>query len=369
MKLRLEDGTEMLGAGIPGTTAVAGEVVFCTAMTGYIEALTDPSYAGQILVFTYPLIGNYGVGRQDVGSGAEHAFQSQHAQVQGVIMQRLSRHYSHHLATESLRQWLREADVPILTGLDTRQLTQRLRSRGTMFGWIFPSEMPFEDAAANARTLDMRTDVFQKVTCAETVTYDGGDLRVLLVDTGIKQGIIDNLRARGATVIRAPWSVNLRALATEVDAIMLANGPGDPADLEPLVVQVRELAARFGGPILGVCLGHQILARAAGFPTYKLQYGHRGVNQPVRQVDTGRCFVTSQNHGFAVDDKAPPHDWERWFENLNDRTNEGIRSRSKPFCSVQFHPEGKPGPRDTEFLFDDFIGLATRLRRSITGCP
>jgi carbamoyl-phosphate synthase small subunit len=185
---------------------------------------------------------------------------------------------------------------------------------------------------------------------------------VLLVDVGTKEGIVHCLRARGARLIRAPWHADLAALASEVDGIMLANGPGDPADLDALSSQVRRLFGTFSGPIFGICMGHQIVGRAAGFGTYKLRYGHRGVNQPVREAGTGRCFVTSQNHGYAVDLASQSGEWESWFENLNDGTNEGMRSRTRPIRSVQFHPEGRPGPLDTEFLFDDFLKLTAELR-------
>jgi len=320
--------------------------------------LTDPSYAGQILVFTYPLIGNYGVPATDAASTRFGELQSSHVQVQGVVVQRLSQHFSHHRATRSLAQWLSAANVPVLAAIDTRALTRRLREHGTMRGWLLPASLGFDDARKSARALDMQTDVFERVAPPEPIIYGGGETRVLVVDVGAKDGIIECLLRRGATVVRAPWHAQLEVLAQRADGILIANGPGDPADLGSLVEQVRHLLDKFAGPIFGVCLGHQILARAVGFDTYKLQYGHRGVNQPVQEIATGRCFVTSQNHGYAVDDSKRSPDWEPWFVNLNDRTNEGLRSRTRPVFSVQFHPEGRPGPRDTEFLFDDFLRLA-----------
>jgi carbamoyl-phosphate synthase small subunit len=364
MKLVLEDGSEHEGTGLSPQTPVAGEVVFNTAMSGYVEALTDPSYAGQILVFTYPLIGNYGVPATDAARTRFGELQSTRVQVQGVVVQHLSLHLSHHRATRSLAQWLSAANVPVLTEIDTRALTRRLRERGTMRGWLVPANLAFDDARKAARALDMQADVFDRVAPAEPIIYGGGETRVLVVDVGAKDGIIECLLRRGATVVRAPWHAQLDVLAQRADGILIANGPGDPADLGSLVEQVRHLLDKFAGPIFGVCLGHQILARAAGFDTYKLQYGHRGVNQPVQEIATGRCFVTSQNHGYAVDDSKRLTDWEPWFVNLNDRTNEGIRSRTRPVFSVQFHPEGRPGPRDTEFLFEDFLRLAGSLKRS-----
>lgn len=364
MKLVLEDGSEHEGMGHAAQTPVAGEVVFNTSMAGYVEALTDPSYAGQILVFTYPLIGNYGVPAPDAACTSFGELQSTRIQVQGVVVQHLSRHFSHHRATGSFAQWLNAADIPVLAGIDTRALTRKLREHGTMRGWLFPASLAFDNAREAARTVDMQADVFDRVAPAEPIIYGGGETRVLVVDVGAKDGIIECLLRRGATVVRAPWHAQLDVLAQRADGILIANGPGDPADLGSLIEQVRHLIDTFAGPIFGVCLGHQILARAAGFDTYKLQYGHRGVNQPVQEIATGRCFVTSQNHGYAVDCTKPLPDWEPWFVNLNDRTNEGLRSRTRPVFSVQFHPEGRPGPRDTEFLFDDFLKLAGSSQRS-----
>ncbi|MGH8310817.1 MAG: carbamoyl phosphate synthase small subunit, partial [Steroidobacteraceae bacterium] len=271
-------------------------------------------------------------------------------------------HFSHHRATRSLARWLADAHVPLLSGIDTRTLTRRLREHGTMSGWLFPADMSLEDARRGARGVDMRTEVFRRVAPAEPITYPGGDLRVALVDVGAKDGIAECLRVRGATVVRTPWHADLRRIVRSVDGIVIGNGPGDPSDLGALTEEVRRLLAGFSGPIFGVCLGHQILARAAGFATYKLPYGHRGVNQPVQDVGTRRCYVTSQNHGYAVDDVRLPSDWDKWFVNLNDGTNEGLRSRNRPAFSVQFHPEGRPGPLDSEFLFDEFLQLAGSSR-------
>ena len=326
-------------------------------MAGYPEALTDPSYAGQILVLTYPLVGNYGV-----PGTTPSTFQSDRVQVQGLVVQHLSPHHSHHTADRSLSDWLRASGVPILSGVDTRQLTIRLRERGTMQGWLYPESMSLAQAQRESSQVEMQTEVFRRVAPDAVRHYDGGDLRVLLVDVGTKEGIVQCLRSRGARVIRAPWFADLTPLAAEADGIMLANGPGDPSDLDALSNQVQRLFGSFRGPIFGICMGHQIVGRAAGFKTYKLRYGHRGVNQPVREAGTGRCFVTSQNHGYAVDLAGTTGEWETWFENLNDGTNEGLRSTSRPIRSVQFHPEGRPGPLDTEFLFDDFLKLTGELR-------
>jgi carbamoyl-phosphate synthase small subunit len=362
IKLELEDASEYEGIGVGFEAPVSGEIVFNTGMTGYAEALTDPSYAGQILVFTYPLIGNYGVPSTDNHFPPADDFQSRRVQVEGVIVQRLAEHHSHHRATRSLEQWLRAAQVPLMTGVDTRTLTQRLRGHGTMRGLLYPAGMSAALARREARRVEMQREVFRRVAPAEPVIYPGGELRVMLVDVGAKDGIARCLCERGATVVRVPWHADLQLLACDVDGILIGNGPGDPSDLGELTAQVHTLLARFNGPIFGVCLGHQILARAAGLDTYKLPYGHRGINQPVQDIVSGRCHVTSQNHGYAVSDPKGMPDCEPWFVNLNDGTNEGLRWRDRPFFSVQFHPEGRPGPRDTEFLFDDFLRVVGELR-------
>jgi carbamoyl-phosphate synthase small subunit len=355
MKLALEDGTEMYGAAFGKPDAVFGEVVFNTGMSGYVETLTDPSYRGQILVSTYPLVGNYGVpGARPAGSMAR-PYESDRIQVQGLVVQTYVDHHSHHEAKRSLSQWLSDEGIPAVTGIDTRTLTRRLRERGTMLGWLFPEEMGLDEAKKQARAIDMTDEVFRSVAPNEPIHYKGGDLTIVVVDAGVKDNIVRSLLERGASVIRAPYHTRLAELALGADGILIGNGPGDPKDLKALIEQVRMLLGSFRKPIFGVCLGNQILALAAGGDTYKLPYGHRGVNQPVQDLLTRRCYVTSQNHGYAVKDDALPPDWEPWFVNINDGTNEGIRSRLKPFFSVQFHPEASPGPRDAAYLFDDFM--------------
>lgn len=358
LRLVLDDGAEMEGTAFGAAEAVAGEVVFNTGMTGYVETLTDPSYRGQILVGTYPLIGNYGVPAPRTAGTLERPYESERIQVQGLVVQNYPWQHSHHTATRSLAEWLASESVPAVTGIDTRTLTRRLRERGTMAGWLFPVEMTLEQARASARAVEMSDEVFRSVAPAEPVRHPGGGRTILVVDAGAKDNIVRSLLERGASVIRAPYHARLAELALGADGILIGNGPGDPKDLRPLIEQVRMLLASYRRPIFGVCLGNQILALAAGGDTYKLPYGHRSVNQPVQDLLTRRCYITSQNHGYAVADSALPPDWEPWFVNINDGTNEGIRSKSRPFSSVQFHPEASPGPRESGFLFDDFLRAA-----------
>lgn len=363
VKLVLEDGTELFGHGFGATTPVSGEVVFNTGMSGYIETLTDPSYRGQILVTTYPLIGNYGVPPARPDGTIEGPFESNQIQIQGLVVQNYVHEYSHYTASRSLDDWLRADGVPAVTGIDTRTLTRRLREHGTMRGWLFDAALSNEAGKAAASSVDMREEVFQLVAPNEVTRHNGGELKVLLIDVGAKDNIVRSLLKRGASVIRAPWHADWASLANEVDGVLIGNGPGDPKDLDPLVASVRGLMSSFGGPLFGICLGNQIIARAAGAETYKLPYGHRGVNQPVQDLLTRRCYITSQNHGYAVSESTLPADWESWFVNINDGTNEGIHCRTKPFSSVQFHPEASPGPQDTGYLFDDFLRLAGAMAR------
>jgi carbamoyl-phosphate synthase small subunit len=363
VKLLLEDGTEVQGRGIGVAKPVCGEVVFNTAMSGYIETLTDPSYHGQILILTYPLIGNYGVPPPRFTSLAR-PYESDRIQVQALVVQNYVDAYSHHAASRSLHGWLVEENVAGLSGVDTRSLTRRLRERGTMQGWLYPATMSVEEARALAGRVDMRNEMFRVVAPREPIRYGTAELTILLVDVGAKDNIVRSLLARDASVVRAPWHADLAALAGESDGILIGNGPGDPKDLGPLIGKVGSLLGSYRKPIFGVCLGNQILALAAGGDTYKLPYGHRGVNQPVQDLLSRRSYVTSQNHGYAVRDDSLPKGWESWFVNTNDGTNEGIRSAHFPYFSVQFHPEGSPGPQDTGFLFDDFIRL---VRSTVRG--
>lgn len=361
MKLVLEDGTVLHGRSFGAHREVAGEVVFNTGMSGYVETLTDPSYRGQILVTTYPLQGNYGVPEGRPHGTIDPPFESDHVQVQAMVCVHHAAHPSHHASARSLGQWLKDEGVPGIELVDTRALTRKLREHGTMQGWVLASDTPEDLGKLRAEAIAME-HVVELVTVREPVVYEGGPLRIALVDTGSKDHIARSLQRRGATVVRIPFTADLASYAKDCAGIVLSNGPGDPKDLGALAASVRGLLDT-GVPIFGVCLGNQVLALAAGGDTYKLRYGHRSQNQPVQDLLTRRCYITSQNHGYAVRDESLPTDWEPWFVNVNDGTNEGIRARNRPVSSVQFHPEARPGPEDTGFLFDDFLRLAGSLAR------
>ncbi len=345
-KLTLEDGTVFTGKSFGSEKSVAGEVVFYTAMTGYPESLTDPSYTGQILVATYPMIGNYGVPRDLEDRGIHRYYESNRLHITALIISDYSFEYSHWNAVKSLGDWLKDHNVPGLFDIDTRALTKILREKGSMPGKIeFGSEeVDFYDP--NKENLVAKASIDKKIT------YGNGEYRVILVDCGVKNNIIRCLLDRNATVVRVPWNYDFTV--EDFDGLFLTNGPGDPAMCETTVANIRKMIGS-NKPIMGICLGNQLLALAAGAETYKLKYGHRSHNQPVLLTGTNRCYITSQNHGYAVAPETLPADWEPLFVNVNDQTNEGIRHKSKPFFSTQFHPEASSGPVDTEFLFDEFI--------------
>lgn len=346
--LVLEDGSVFEGYSFGYPRPISGEVVFNTGMVGYPESLTDPSYRGQILVLSYPLIGNYGVPATESVNGLSTAFESHKIQIQGLVVSQYSSDYSHWNAVKSLADWLKEQHVPALEGIDTRMLTKRLREKGAMLGKVLFSGEDLEFYDPNGENL------VSMVSVKQPVRYDGGKTSVVLIDCGCKHGIIRSLLARGLTVIRVPWDYDF--LDEDFDAVVISNGPGDPTMCPETVVHVRK-AMEENYPIFGICLGHQILALAAGADTYKLKFGHRSQNQPCIEVGTKRCYVTSQNHGYAVAAETLPPAWESWFINANDGTNEGIRHRSRPFRGVQFHPEAAPGPVDTAHLFDEFLRI------------
>ena len=353
--LILEDGTRFDGWSFGYEKQVVGEVVFNTAMTGYPESLTDPSYAGQLLVMTYPLIGNYGVPSTEMDDdGLPFFMESERIHVSALIVADYSQKYAHWNAQESLASWLRRERVPAITGVDTRRLTMILREHGVMTGRIV-----YDDAEAMAEDVDYGSvNWVEKVSCKEVVTYRPKVTKhkVVLVDCGVKANIIRCLLRRGIEVVRVPWDYDFNTL--EFDGLFLANGPGNPDLCEITVEHIRQfLQSSDIRPCMGICLGNQLLAKAAGARTYKLKYGHRSHNQPVRRVGTNQCFITSQNHGYAVDTTTLPPDWQALFINMNDGSNEGIRHETHPWMSAQFHPEACSGPVDTEFLFDEFVEM------------
>ena len=352
----LSDGTVFYGRSFGFEAETVGEVVFNTAMTGYPESLTDPSYAGQILVTTFPLIGNYGVPDTGMGSDGLPLFmESDRIHPKALVVADYSEQYSHWNAKESLASWLKREKIPAITGIDTRRLTKVLREHGVMMGRIV-----IEGAAMESQQTEQdygSVNWVEKVSCKDIIRYnEGGKKKVVLVDCGVKANIIRCLIRRGVEVIRVPWDYDFNEL--QFDGLFLANGPGDPEQCGKTVEHIRTfLNNKEVRPCMGICLGNQLLARAAGANTYKLKYGHRSHNQPVRKVGTNQCFITSQNHGYAVDDSTLPAEWEPLFVNMNDGSNEGIRHKTNPWMSAQFHPEACSGPTDTEFMFDEFVKM------------
>ena len=352
-KLILEDGSVFPAKSFGHRKSVSGELVFYTAMTGYPESLTDPSYKGQILVPTYPMIGNYGVPPQDRVDGISKYFESEKIQCTALVISDYSEHSSHWDSCESLGAWLKSEQVPGLCGVDTRALTKKLREEGSMLGKIVfgDEDVPFYDPD--------KDNLVAMVSSRETMQYGTGKYKVLLVDCGMKNNILRCLLKHDVTVKRVPWDYDFTK--EDYDGLFISNGPGDPVMCETTINNLRK-AIKEDRPIMGICLGNQLLALAAGARTYKLKYGHRSHNQPVKVPGSHRCFITSQNHGFAIDESTLPPDWEPMFTNLNDGTNEGIRHISKPFFSTQFHPEASSGPVDTESLFSAFIDNIRKYR-------
>ena len=376
--LILDDGTRFSGQSFGYEKPVAGEVVFNTAMTGYPESLTDPSYAGQLMTLTYPLVGNYGVPPFSIeGNGLPTFMESGRIHAEAIIVSDYSENYSHWNAVESLADWLKREHVPGITGIDTRELTKVLREHGVMMGKIV-----FDDAMDNGEwKMDNYGEVnyVDRVSCKDIIVYAAGESKtfpvstpkeelnsqlstlnsplkkVVLVDCGVKTNILRCLLRRGVEVIRVPWDYDFNGL--QFDGLFISNGPGDPDTCDAAVQNIRRAMANEKLPIFGICMGNQLLSKAGGARIYKLKYGHRSHNQPVRMVGTDRCFITSQNHGYAVDNNTLGADWEPLFVNMDDGSNEGIRHKRNPWFSAQFHPEAASGPTDTEFLFDEFVRL------------
>lgn len=346
-KLILEDGMVFEGYSFGSETPAAGEVVFNTALVGYPESLTDPSYKGQILTLTYPIIGNYGVPQNTECNNISDFLESDEIHVSGLIVSYYSDEHSHWNAEKSLGDWLKEFNVPALYDVDTRALTKHIREKGSLKGKIIfdnDNEIDFVDTGS--------INQVALVSCDEIKEYGEGEKTVVLVDCGVKNNIIRCLVKRGIKIVRVPWDYDFNQL--EWDGLFISNGPGDPEHCKTTVSHIQK-AFEKNKPICGICMGNQLLSIAAGAKTYKLKYGHRSHNQPVIETGTNKCFITSQNHGYAVDTTTLPSDWEVLFENLNDGSNEGIKHKTKPYFSAQFHPEASSGPTDTDFIFDLFI--------------
>lgn len=322
-----------------------GEVVFNTGMVGYVESLTDPSYHGQILVFTYPLIGNYGVSEKST-------WESDAIQVKGVVLSELVTHYSSHSAKQSLLSWLQKHNIPYLINADTRAITKRLRTSGVIPGAITPEGVTpekFED--------------FSQIHCVKNVSikeprfYGEGEKTIIVVDCGIKENIIRSLLQFPVRLKRVPYDYDYSQ--EDFDGVFISNGPGDPTHCKETVAILQKVMKQ-QKPIFGICLGIQLMALAVDASTYKLSFGHRSHNQPCMDLDTQKCYLTSQNHSYAVDEKTLPSDWQVTFKNLNDQSVEGIAHKTLPFFAVQFHPESSPGPCDTQWLFEKFYQMITR---------
>ncbi len=348
VQLILQDGTTFTGYSFGFRKSVAGEAVFNTAMSGYPESLTDPSYQGQILTLTYPLIGNYGVPPMIREGGLLKYYESESIHISGLITSEYSWESSHWNAWSKLSSWLIEQKIPALGGVDTRALTKRLRENGSM-----PAKIIFRDDKLEFSDPNIR-NLVEEVSTKEVVTYGNGSHKILLIDCGVKLNIIRRLLERDTTVIRVPWDYDITSV--EYDGLFISNGPGDPKACKPTIANIAKAYTQ-DKPVFGICLGNQLMALAAGGDTYKLKYGHRSHNQPVIQKGTNRCFITSQNHGYATKANSLGKEWEEYFVNINDDTNEGIRHKTKPFFSTQFHPEASSGPTDTDFLFDEFIEM------------
>jgi carbamoyl-phosphate synthase small subunit len=361
--LVLEDGSYFVGHGFGAAKKVSGEIVFSTSMVGYPEALTDPSYKGQILALTYPLVGNYGVPPYDLELGIPLYFESENIKVTGLVIHELCKQPYHWASTKTLDEWLKSENVPGIYGIDTRKLTKKLRIKGVMLGILQVYE---EEQNPNLETLLKEVnevpdpnsiDLVKEVSIREPVHYEvGGSKKVVLIDCGVKNGILRNLLQRRVNVVRVPYDFSTKEiLEYNPNGVVVSNGPGDPKKCVKTIECVRELVEE-NIPIMGICLGTQILALALGGDTFKMKYGHRSQNQPALDLKTGRCYITTQNHGYSVNpDSLKDTSLETWFTNANDKTVEGIKHREKPVFALQWHPEASPGPYDTEFLFDEFL--------------
>ena len=346
-KLILEDGTIFHGQAAGSKRSVAGEVVFATGMVGYDMSLTDPSYAGQILTFTYPLIGNWGVPPKDY-------WESEKIQVAGLVISDLTIIPSHWQSQMTLDQWLKKENISAIVGIDTRRLTQKLREKGVMLGKIVADNQNVDFWDPNTENLVAKVSPTKPIihTPFQGDSFKG--IKIGLLNCGAKRNILRSFLSRGVTVYELPWNYDPFENNLPIDGLVISNGPGDPKMAKESIAIIKKALDK-KIPTFGICLGNQLLALAASGNTYKLKFGHRAQNQPTIEVNSKRCYITTQNHGYAVDEKKLPDGFKRWFYNANDNTNEGIIHEKLPFFSVQFHPEATPGPTDTEWLFDYFM--------------
>ncbi|MDC6271607.1 glutamine-hydrolyzing carbamoyl-phosphate synthase small subunit, partial [Acetobacter pasteurianus] len=392
MTLETQDGVALQGYSFGAEVPAAGEVVFQTGMVGYPESITDPSYEGQILVITYPLVGNYGVPDRelkddDYTPALPKYFESNRIHIAGLVVAHYTEEFSHFLAKSSLGQWLKEQNIPAIYGVDTRALTKKLREKGSTLGRLalqktgIKSDHVIADKSGNWKQyFDVPEyddpnvkNLVAKVSTKEPVLYtptsgevklgkDGKPIRIIAVDVGMKYNQIRCFVRRGVELKVVPWDYDFSG--EKYDGLFISNGPGDPAVMHETVKVLEKVLAEAKTPVFGICLGHQLLARASGASTLKLKFGNRGHNIPCTSTISGRCYITSQNHGYAVDASSLNNGWKELFVNANDGSNEGIYHETKPFFSVQFHPESTPGPRDTEFLFDVFINAVVEHNKT-----
>jgi len=346
-QLVLEDGSVYKGYGIGADIEMAGEVVFNTAMTGYQETLSDPSYNGQIITFTYPLIGNYGINRDD--------YETINPSIKGIVTREICRKPSNFRKEFTLDEVLKDLNIPGISGIDTRSLTKKIREHGTIKGIITGIEKDAQKVAESLRKNNLPTNQIEQVSTKKAFLSSGLGKRVVLIDLGMKSGIMRELNLRGCDIIVMPHDASAKEiLRQKPDGIMLSNGPGDPVDVPETISTIKDLIGKV--PIFGICMGHQLISLACGAKTYKLKFGHRGANQPVKNLLTGKVDITAQNHGYAVDiDSLKDTDLELTHIAVNDGTCEGVRHKKYSVFSVQYHPEASPGPHDPNYLFDQFI--------------
>lgn len=353
-RLILEDGTECIGTAFGATTETLGEVVFNTGLTGYQEVLSDPSYCGQIVTMTYPLIGNYGINRDD--------FEAVRPFIHGFVVREHCEMPSNWRNTNTLDELLKMYDIPGISGVDTRMLTRKIRYHGTMKGLITTSDTPLQELVASLRASSLMTDQVSRVSTKSVFSCPGTGHRIVLVDFGAKHGILRELTKRGCDVVVVPYDVTAEEIRRiQPDGILLSNGPGDPKDVPQAIKMITEILGEY--PLFGICLGHQLFALASGADTTKMKFGHRGGNHPVKELPTGRTYITSQNHSYAVKEESiAGTGLEVTHIALNDGTIEGLRDASKMAFSVQYHPEAAPGPYDSGYLFDQFLEMVAKAK-------